>query len=113
VEYYRNFFKLSKLRKDGVTEYDHWIQAYKQTGIFFEELNFGQYLKELNYLVEWFYELAGTRLLSESGPMPITFRDIMAWKDLLSIDIHPWEVKAIRSLDDAYLTTVMEWQREK
>ncbi len=104
---------MNETTPQGGTVYDHLIQLYNQTGIIDDMLNFGWYIKELDYIVDWFYQLGATRAISESGPGAITFRDIIAWRELLLIDIHPWEVQAIRSLDDAYLSVVAEWQEKR
>ena len=78
-----------------------------------EMLEVGEYPSFLGYLLEWFYDLSRTRRISQAGLMAISYHDIMAFKTLMGIDIRPWEVSAIRRIDDAYLSVTLEWQEKK
>lgn len=37
------------------------------------------------------------------GDNPITYRDMLAWQQMTGWALDPWEVEAVRAVDDAYL----------
>lgn len=51
---------------------------------------------------EWFMELATGRTAG-LGPNPLTWEGIAAWCDLTGNRPAPWEVRAIKALDLAFL----------
>jgi len=67
----------------------------------------------LDHLVIWFWGLHGGRTQNMNGPNPITFQDIMAWKNLHKIEIYGYEIDIIKRLDRAYLSYVAKQQAKK
>lgn len=57
----------------------------------------------LTHVWEWFWQIHEGRSYGMSGPNPLTWPDIKAWKDLLNIQIHSLEVGLIKVIDSAYL----------
>ena len=47
--------------------------------------------------------LSNTRTAGFSGPNPITYEQIKAWKELTETPISSWEIKAIKSVDTVYM----------
>lgn len=72
------------------------------------ELDLGYLPPFLDYLMQYFYDLDNARHWSENGPSAINYADIMAYKCLMSVDIEPWEVRAIREIDQVYLDIARE-----
>jgi hypothetical protein len=58
---------------------------------------------EVQYIWSWFLELDKTRLNGGMGFNPITHVEITAWSDGMDIDILPFERRAIRAVDEAYM----------
>tara|TARA_R110001592_G_scaffold46262_2_gene147346 strand:- start:3565 stop:3753 length:189 start_codon:yes stop_codon:yes gene_type:complete len=50
-----------------------------------------------------FITLSNTRTAGFSGPNPITYEQIKAWKELTETPIFSWEIKAIKSVDTVYM----------
>tara|TARA_R110000868_G_scaffold22246_2_gene91350 strand:- start:2813 stop:3007 length:195 start_codon:yes stop_codon:yes gene_type:complete len=50
-----------------------------------------------------FISLSSSRGSGFSGPAPITFEQIKAWKELTETSIEPWEIEAIKRIDLLYL----------
>ena len=50
-----------------------------------------------------FVTLNNTRTAGFSGPNPITYEQIKAWKELTETPISPWEVVAIKRVDTVYI----------
>ncbi len=50
-----------------------------------------------------FVTLNNTRTAGFSGPNPITYEQIKAWKELTETPISPWEVIAIKRVDTVYM----------
>tara|TARA_R110002020_G_scaffold118687_1_gene271135 strand:+ start:742 stop:885 length:144 start_codon:yes stop_codon:yes gene_type:complete len=38
-----------------------------------------------------------------SGPNPITYSEIKAWKELTHTPLYPWEIEAVKLLDVQYV----------
>lgn len=55
-----------------------------------------------------FIELHGGRTYGANGPNPISYDIIKAWCDLSHIDLLPWEVEIIKSLDNLWIKTTSE-----
>lgn len=53
-------------------------------------------------------QIGPTRGSSQLGPGPITFQEIEAYCRLTETQMLPWEVMAIREMDDAVLTKVRQ-----
>jgi hypothetical protein len=50
-----------------------------------------------------FITLSNSRTSGFSGPNPITYEQIKAWKELTETPVSPWEVAAIKRLDTVYM----------
>ena len=61
---------------------------------------------ELGYIWEYFLELSSTRPQGYKGPLPITYQEIKAWKELTNHILSPWEVEVIKRLDQIYVKVV-------
>jgi len=53
----------------------------------------------LEYLHAWHGELARARRITEHGPAPLTYQDLLAWSLLTAQDPEPHEVEALMALD--------------
>jgi len=51
-----------------------------------------------------FLELAAARSSNGWGPSAISYLDIKSWSDLYGVELSPWDIKAIRMLDQLYLS---------
>jgi len=61
---------------------------------------------ELEFLWNYFLELSSTRPYGHSGPLPITYQEILAWRELSQNVLTSWEVDVIKRLDRIYLKVV-------
>lgn len=50
-----------------------------------------------------FIALSNNRSAGFSGPNPITYEQIKAWKELTEYPLSPWEVDVITKLDSIYM----------
>ena len=57
----------------------------------------------LSHLWSAFLVLNRTRGAGFSGPNPISYEQIKAWKELTANDLEPWEVDVVMKLDGIYL----------
>lgn len=57
----------------------------------------------LTHVWDWFWQIHRGRTYGMSGPNPLTWPDIKAWKEVLNIQIHPLEVELIKEIDSTYL----------
>ena len=55
-----------------------------------------------------FAEIHKGRSYTDSGPCPLTYEGILAWDTLTSASLKDWEVRAIKMLDDVWLTVMNE-----
>lgn len=67
---------------------------------------------EVEYIWEWFLELDSIRNNSFSIG-PITHQEIESWDRLNKLDIQPFEVRALRAVDKAYLIHNNSQKKEK
>ena len=56
----------------------------------------------------WFWALDAGRAPGMTGPAPLSFVEIDAWRRLMQEDPRPWEIRAIKAMDAAYLS---EWAK--
>ena len=97
-------FKLNKSDKDGVTEREHLEQVERQTKRRPEALEPPTSFPQLmSHVWSAFCVLSNSRTAGFSGPNPITYEEIKAWKELTETPIAPWEIEAIKSLDTVYM----------
>ena len=88
------------------------MSAYRQTGTMPQMLRDAPSLpKGLGQLWGYFGELNASRQIGMSGPQRITFLDIDAWQRVCRVILAPWELKALRKADDAFLADYAERNR--
>lgn len=90
--------------KNGTTEREHLEQVERQIGRKLEAL---ESPTEFPYVIShvWsaFIALGHGRSQGFSGPNPITYEQIKAWKELTEDPIVAWEIAIIRKLDEVYM----------
>ena len=93
--------------KGKATEADHLAQVAKQLGKVAEEVhkdNFSAPFPDIaSHVWATFIELHDGRTYGMSGPNPISYDIIKAWCDLTGVDLFPWEVTIIKSLDNLWI----------
>lgn len=94
----REEFRLGKPDKNGTPLRAH-LQA---AGV--EEPNPKPFPEALAYLWGWFLDLHSGRPYG-MGPAPMTWEGVLAWATLTGNYPAPWEVRAIRALDSAFLAS--------
>lgn len=60
---------------------------------------------EIEYVWDWFVELHEARTGNGFGPNPLSFTELAHWQALCDTRIQPWEVRAIRAIDNAYIAS--------
>ena len=96
-------FKLSKADQNGVTEREHLEQVERQTGKTPEPLIGPDFPQELSYIWSVFLHLSNARSVGFSGPNPLSYQEIKAWMEVTDNNLEPWEVEAIKRLDNVYM----------
>ena len=97
-------FKLNRPDKDGTTEREHLEQVERQIGRRPEALEPPtEFPMPLSHVWSAFITLSNSRTQGFSGPNPITYEQIKAWKELTETPIAPWEIEAIKRLDTVYM----------
>lgn len=94
---------MNKPDKDGVTEREHLEAVYKQTGKKPIELELPEFPNQLAYIWSAFFMLNRSRTYSDGVPSPITYEQILAWKNLTETPFGPKEVEVITRIDRIYL----------
>lgn len=61
------------------------------------------------YLVAWLFEV-GPIAHGPMGPVPIGWRDLAAWQELIGVELLPWEARILARLSGNY---VGEMERAK
>jgi len=107
LEWAEAFFRLSRPQDGGGSVRDHLEQVASQ-GIDVPELDMPDPPRELFYIVQWFEELSEGRQYSMSGPQPISWSDIMAWRECFLTHPHRWELRIIRDLDNRFIRIMTE-----
>jgi hypothetical protein len=103
-EWAEHRFKLNKLDKDGISEREHLEQVERQTGRRPEALEPPtDFPMLLGHVWSAFLTLSNRRTMGFSGPNPVTFEQIKAWKELTETPIDTWEIQAIIRLDQVYM----------
>ena len=103
-EWAEHQFKLNKPDKDGITERQHLEQVERQTGRRLEALEPPTaFPMLLSHVWSAFIALSNTRTSGFSGPNPITYEQIKAWKELTDTPMDPWEIQAVIRLDGVYM----------
>ena len=81
--------------------------AYRQTGNMPEQLQPVDVPDCMLYLWTWFCELSEGRQITEFGPGPLTYSEIMAWAILTKTDLEAWEVDVLKRIDTMYIKQAM------
>lgn len=55
------------------------------------------------HLTKWLMEI-GPSVPGGFGEVPITWRDIAAWQDVIGIELEPWEARLLRELSIEYVS---------
>ena len=82
-------------------------QVEFQTGVTPDELAIGDLPECAMHLWDWFLELSDTRQNGMSIN-PISHTEIISWSRLMRIRLEPWEVRALKIIDNAFITVTME-----
>lgn len=103
-------FELGKADKNGISLLTHLMEVKKQSGQTPTKLK--QFNETEAPLLGSFYSfwlaLHERRQYSEYGPMPLTFPEIKAWKELMEEDVSSYGVEVICSIDRLYLKHQMK-----
>ena len=100
-------FKLNTPDKDGTTEREHLEQVERQTGRKLEALVSPEpFPLLLSHVWSAFITLNDSRTAGFSGPNPITYEQIKAWKELTDTQLSSQEVVAIKRVDGVYMGTI-------
>lgn len=103
-EWSEHQFKLNRPDKDGTTEREHLEQVERQIGRRPEALEPPtEFPTLMSHVWSAFCVLSSSRTAGFSGPNPITYEQIKAWKELTETPIAPREVEAIKRLDAVYM----------
>ena len=102
-KYAEHSFKLNKPDQNGTTQREHLEQVERQTGRRPKELDGPTFPTLMSYVWSAFINLSNTRSIGFSGPNPISYIEIKAWKDLTESPLTSFEVEAIKCLDTMYM----------
>lgn len=89
-------------------EQEHLEQAARQLGKTLEDLEMPPFPDIASHIWATFLELHEGRTYGMSGPNPISYDIIKSWCDLTLINLKPWEVEIIKSLDNLWIKTLNE-----
>ena len=67
----------------------------------------------LTHIWDWFWQIHKGRSYGMSGPNPLTWPDIEAWRNILNIQIRPLEVELIKEIDSTYLEYLAKKHKAK
>lgn len=97
----------------GNTKFDLLTKFSERTGKKHPDLIEPEVNEFVLYVWEWFIELNSQRTSNGFGSNPIQFIDIKSWAELNQRLIKPWEVKAIRRLDNTWLSEMAKIKDSK
>lgn len=104
IQWAEHNFKLNKPTESGATEREHLEQVERQTGRKVEALEPPtDFPILLSHIWSAFISLSNGRSMGFSGPNPIGYEQIKAWKELTETPLAAWEIEAIKRLDVVYL----------
>jgi hypothetical protein len=90
------------------------MMAYQASGIMPKQLAEAPELPSLaSHVWVWFCELHEARGGGGMGVSPISYRDIQDWSELTRTRIEPWEIRAIRKVDCAFIQSAAEQTEHK
>lgn len=95
---------LNARQPDGHSLRAHLEAASRMLGRLPDELaNAPELPAELGHVWRWFCDLHATRMHGQFGAYPIGYAEIGAWASLTGISLRPFEVAALRAVDEAFL----------
>lgn len=103
LDYCEHTFKLEKPDQNGVTEREHLEQVQRQVGKELEELKGPEFPFSMTHIWSAFLQLNSARTAGFSGPNPITYEQIKAWKELTENPIRPREVEVLKRVDSVWM----------
>jgi len=99
-------FELNKADDKGITHREHLQQVERQTGFTPKALeNPTPFPSLLMYIWSAFIDLNSARTAGFSGPNPITYTEIKAWKELTDTPLKPWDIQVLKRLDQVFIRT--------
>jgi hypothetical protein len=99
-------FELNKTDENGITQREHLQQVERQTGYTPKALeNPTPFPKLMMYIWSVFIDLNSARTAGFSGPNPITYTEIKAWKELTETPLSAWDTQALKRLDQVFIRT--------
>ena len=93
---------------DGASLRDNLEQVKRQTGITPEELIGPKFPFLMSNVWSAFRSLSNRRNPAFSGVAPITYEQILAWKQLTETPVSPREIEVIGLLDNKYMSIMNE-----
>ena len=95
----------------GASLGDHYAAVARETG---KEVAPAPVLPAaLSYLWNHFAMLHRTRGSNGFGPNPISWSEMKAYVEMTGSRLEPWEVEAIRQLDEEFLTSMVEEHQQE
>jgi hypothetical protein len=86
-----------------VTVREHLEQVERQIGRKPQELEGPKFPELVSHVWSAFISLSNSRTAGFSGPNPITYEQIKAWKELTNTVVSTRDVAAIMSIDRVYM----------
>lgn len=103
LEFARFRFGQMKTAGDGASVEDHLSVVRRRSGIVVSDEP--ECPREIIYIWNSWVELNNGRGSSGFAPIPISWQEMEAYARLTGVDLLPWEARAIRSIDDAYMSS--------
>jgi hypothetical protein len=75
----------------------------RQTGKRLKQLDGPEFPTLLSHIWSAFILLSNSRSMGFSGPNPITYEQIKAWKEVTQTPLEAWEVSALKRLDTIFI----------
>jgi len=99
-------FELNQTDDQGIPKREHLQQVERQTGFTPKALdNPTEFPSLLMYIWSAFCSLNSARTAGFSGPNPITYTEIKAWKELTDTPLGPWDIQVLKRLDQVFIRT--------
>ena len=99
--------------EDGTTLRGHLEQLEEATGKPCERLQNAAPPPAGERVWGWFWDLSDGRPNNGFGEGAIPYQEIQAWKSVTGERPEPWEIKAIRAMDGAFLLCCQEQQQKR
>lgn len=102
-------FKLDKPDDNGTTMREHLEQVERQIGGSLSALEAPvDFPLSLSSIWSAFISLHSTRTAGFSGPNPISYNEILAWKVLTQSPLQSWEIDVVKKLDQTYMKVMTD-----